>query len=57
MGKGHSDLRCTICGTDIEVPMCCEGEMAVQGDALVCHLCESKKEVPICCGKKMKVVL
>ena len=55
MGKEHSDLRCTICGTDIEVPMCCEEDMEVGEGFLICSLCGSKKKIPICCGKDMAV--
>lgn len=46
---------CTICGTDIEVPMCCESDMKVENNMLVCFMCNNEKSVPICCGKEMKV--
>ncbi len=51
----HSDLTCTICGTDIEVPMCCEKEMWIEDNVLVCEMCGNQKNIPICCGKGMKV--
>ncbi|MEK6839339.1 MAG: hypothetical protein AABX72_00185 [Nanoarchaeota archaeon] len=54
MPKKHSDLTCTICGTDIEVPMCCEADMQVEEEKLVCSMCGNEKNIPICCGKQMK---
>lgn len=48
-------LSCNLCGTELDVPMCCENDMDEEGGMLVCSLCGSKKEVPLCCGKKMKV--
>ena len=57
--KGHSiseHMKCTVCTTDIEVPLCCENEMAVKDDKMVCFLCGSNQEVPICCGKKVKLM-
>ncbi|MEK6860411.1 MAG: hypothetical protein AABY07_00430 [Nanoarchaeota archaeon] len=53
----HSNLVCTICGTDIEVPFCCSKQMGIADDILVCSLCGSKEELPICCGKNMKIVI
>jgi hypothetical protein len=44
-----------MCGTDIEVPMCCEGGMQIENDALTCAMCGNAKNIPICCGKGMKV--
>ena len=55
MLKKHSDLVCVMCGTDIEVPMCCEGDMEVEGDMLTCTMCGNQKNIPICCGKGMKI--
>jgi len=54
MSKKHADLVCTMCGTDIEVPMCCEGDMKVEEDKLMCSMCGNEKNIPICCGKQMK---
>jgi len=45
-------LKCTICGTEIEVPLCCEREMNVSDGTLRCMLCNTKKQISICCGKK-----
>ncbi len=44
-------LKCTICDTDIEVPMCCEKEMALKKGKLSCQMCGDNKDIPICCGK------
>ena len=56
MAKKHEHLMCTVCGTDIEIPMCCEKEPAIVEGMLVCKLCGSEQEIPICCGKEVKIV-
>ncbi len=55
--KGHANLICKICNTDIEVPMCCEREMEFKQGKLICKLCGSEQGMPICCGEKMKIVI
>ena len=56
MVKKHNHLMCTICGTDMEVPMCCSKEMAIVNGELTCKLCGNEEDIPICCGKEVKVV-
>lgn len=48
-------LKCTICDTDIEVPMCCEKDMTVKDGKLACTMCGDNKEIPVCCDKKMEL--
>ena len=49
----HSDMVCTICDTTIEVPLCCQDDMAIENDKLVCTMCGNQQHIPICCGKQM----
>ena len=51
MGK-RDRFTCTICGTDIEVPLCCGKKMTVKDGELRCTLCNTGEQIPICCGKK-----
>ncbi len=50
-------MVCEVCGTEIEVPLCCNEPMAYKDGVMVCSLCGADEEVQICCGKKMKVVV
>ncbi|MEK6903197.1 MAG: hypothetical protein AABW64_00950 [Nanoarchaeota archaeon] len=51
MGKEHQCFQCTICGTEINVPLCCEKQMEIVDSELVCSLCGSNQEIPICCNQ------
>jgi|TARA_Y100000310_G_scaffold68970_1_gene64283 hypothetical protein len=55
MSSGNQ-LKCTICDTSIEVPLCCEEGMKISDGTLKCVLCNSNKEIPICCGKKNMMI-
>jgi len=50
-----SKLVCRICGTEREVPLCCEKSMMVRDDLLCC--CQNEtcgyEPIPECCGQKM----
>jgi hypothetical protein len=56
--KVSNKLVCSICGSEKEVPVCCNQSMIVKDDYLLC--CCSKEcayqPIPECCGKKMKYV-
>jgi len=49
-------LICSICGSEKEVPVCCDKSMMVKDDYLLC--CCSKEcgyqPIPECCGIKME---
>jgi hypothetical protein len=49
-------LTCTICNTEIKVPLCCKKEMQIQDGVLICDLCNSEQDIPICCGNAMMAV-
>ena len=49
-------LVCRICGTERDVPICCDKSMIVKDDYLLC-CCQSEscgyEPIPECCGQKM----
>jgi len=53
--KKRNLLECTLCGTGLEVPLCCKKEMKIKDSEFVCMLCNSKEDIPICCGNVMIV--
>ncbi|MHA1256928.1 MAG: hypothetical protein ACTSPS_15150 [Promethearchaeota archaeon] len=53
-----SKLICDICGSEKEVPSCCNRSMIVEEDYLLC-CCSSEcdhRAMPICCGIPMSIV-
>ena len=46
-------LACTVCNTELKVPLCCKKEMQVHDGVLVCNLCNSEQDIPICCENVM----
>lgn len=53
-----SKLICDICGSEKEIPLCCEASMLVKDDYLLC-CCSSEcnhKQIPACCGQAMRYV-
>ena len=58
--KPVKGMKCTICGTDLEVPLCCNEDMQHDKDSeseekLVCNLCGATEPIPICCNKKIVI--
>ena len=51
--KTKQVLECTLCGTEVPVPLCCKKQMQVQEGELVCSLCNAIEDIPICCGNVM----
>jgi len=49
-------FRCVSCGRVIDIPLCCDEEMALQKGVLACEYCGKAREVPVCCGEKMEFV-
>jgi hypothetical protein len=49
-------LKCDICGSETDVPICCEQSMMVKDNYMLC-CCQSKEcgyqPIPECCGQKM----
>ena len=52
-------LKCNICGTEKEVPVCCESSMIVKGSHMLC-CCKSDtcgyQPIPECCGQTMSYI-
>ena len=42
-------MKCRLCGTDIEVPLCCSTTMTQKSGKFICDMCGTESEVPICC--------
>jgi hypothetical protein len=51
-------LVCSVCGSEKDVPKCCDKSMILKGDYLICCCSEdcSYQAIPECCGKKMEYV-
>jgi primosomal protein N' len=46
----HHKFKCTLCGTNIELPLCCKnGTYRIEEGKLNCDMCGSEESVPICC--------
>ena len=60
LNKMSNKLVCSICGSEREVPVCCDKSMMVKDDYLLC--CCSKGEecgyqpIPVCCELKMDYI-
>ncbi len=54
--RGKLLLTCTVCGTDLPVPLCCEKQMKVEDGTFICTLCGTEKKIPLCCGDNVKIV-
>ena len=53
----HCDFVCKLCGTGIELPVCCEpGSIQIKDGGMMCDLCGSKNKVPVCCGQDVILV-
>ena len=52
-------LVCNICGSEKEVPTCCEKSMMVKNDYLLCCCSEEcgYQPIPECCGQKMNYLV
>lgn len=48
-------LVCSICGTEIEVPTCCDKSMIAKNGYLLCCCSEEcgYQPIPECCGLQM----
>ena len=51
-------LVCSICGSEKNVPKCCDKSMIVKEDYLLCCCSENcdHQPIPKCCGKTMDYV-
>ena len=49
----RSVLACTICDTELKVPLCCKKQMQVKEGILICTLCNSEEDIPVCCENAM----
>jgi len=52
-------LVCNICGSEKEVPTCCDKSMMVKKDYLLCCCSEEcgYQSIPECCGQKMNYLV
>jgi transcription elongation factor Elf1 len=51
----HHKFECTLCGTNIELPLCCKnGAYKVVDGLLECEMCGSEEDIPLCCEMKVK---
>lgn len=52
-------LVCNICGSEKEVPICCDKSMLVKNDFLLCCCSEEcgYQPIPECCGQKMNYLV
>ncbi len=51
-----SKLKCNICGSEMDVPKCCDKSMTVKKSYLLCCCSEDcgYQPIPECCGKIME---
>ncbi len=51
-----SKLKCNICGSEMDVPKCCDKSMIVKKGYLLCCCSEDcgYQPIPECCGKIME---
>jgi len=57
--KMSKKLVCNICGSEKEVPTCCDKSMMVKNDYLLCCCSEEcgYQSIPECCGQKMNYLV
>jgi len=53
----HCKFECSLCGTDIELPLCCKKDsVKIINGKVVCNMCGTEEEVPVCCDEKVMYV-